>query len=108
MEYRKVTAIVRGELLEKVERRLQDIGVHGISVTHVKGYGEYADFYSSDWNIVRAKIEIFTDKDQAEEIAAAILDSAHTGLPGDGIVTVMPVEKIFITRSRAEPGPGEI
>lgn len=108
MTYRKVTAIVRSQLLETVERRLQDIGVHAISVSHVKGYGEYADFYSSDWNVIRAKIEIFTDPEQAEKIVAAILDSGHTGAPGDGIVAIQPVENLVLIRSRAGPLPGEI
>lgn len=108
MEYRKITAIIRRNLLEEVERRLQDIGVRGISVTHVKGYGEYADFYSSDWNVLRARIEVFARKDRAEEIATAMLDGAHTGLPGDGVIAVLPVEKVLVVRTRAEPGPGEI
>ena len=43
-DYCKVTAIIRCEVLEKVEQRLQELGVSGISVTRVKGYGDYANF----------------------------------------------------------------
>ena len=46
MELRKVTAIIRSSVLEEVEERLRGIGVRGISVTKVKGFGEYANFYS--------------------------------------------------------------
>ena len=41
MKLRKITAIIRRDLLEKVERQLQNIGAKGISVTEVKGYGQY-------------------------------------------------------------------
>ncbi|VAW89510.1 hypothetical protein MNBD_GAMMA17-635, partial [hydrothermal vent metagenome] len=59
MDYRKITAIIRRDVLEKVEQKLQAMGVQGISVTRVKGYGEYADFYSRDWMVSHARIEIF-------------------------------------------------
>ncbi len=69
MNYRKITAIIQRDVLEKVEKRLQDLGVSGISVTKVKGYGEYVDFYSSDWMVSHARIEIFTKEKNAETIA---------------------------------------
>ena len=59
MDYRKVTAIIRRDVLEKVELKLQEMGVRGISVTRVKGYGEYLDFYFRDWLVSLARIEIF-------------------------------------------------
>lgn len=49
MEFRKITAIVRTFRLEKVEERLRQIGVRGISVSNVKGYGEHANFLARDW-----------------------------------------------------------
>ncbi len=60
MELRKVTAVIRGEALEKVERQLQEMGVEGISVTRVKRYGESANFSTNDWLVSHARIEIFT------------------------------------------------
>lgn len=108
MELRKVTAIIRSEALENVEKRLQEVGVKGISVTRVKGYGEYADFFARDWLVTHVRIEIFTEKAKAEEVAAAIMGTAHTGLPGDGIVVILPVEKIFRIRSQSEVRPDEV
>lgn len=52
-------------------------------------------------------MEIFTRKDEAEAIATAILDTAHTGLPGDGIVAVIPTEKFYLIRTRAQATPSE-
>ena len=101
MEFRKINAIIRTNLLEKVERRLQKIGVDGITVTRVKGYGEYANFFTRDWLTTNARIEIFAAKDEVDSIVAAIGESAHTGLAGDGFVAVLPVEKIFTIRTQS-------
>jgi len=107
MNYRKVTAIIRRDVLEKVEQKLQDMGVRGISVTKVKGYGEYANFYSNDWMVSHARIEIFTDESQADTIARSIMETAHVGLEGDGIVAVLPVERLYRIRTQAEMSPDE-
>lgn len=101
MEYRKVTAIFNVDRLEQVEKRLQAIGVRGLSVSRVKGYGEYADFYSPDWLSDHARVEIFTRRDKAESIAEAIMEAAHTGTAGDGIVSVLPVEQVYRIRTQS-------
>lgn len=98
-DYCKVTAIIRSEVLEKVERRLQELGVHGLSVMQVKGCGEYTDFYSDDCMTTHARIEIFISAQRAEIIAQAIMDAAHTGIEGDGIVAVLPVNQVYRIRS---------
>jgi len=108
MNYRKVTATIRSDVLEKVERELQDSGVRGISVTKVKGYGEYANFYSRDWLVSHARIEIFTDESQVDTIVQSIIKAAHVGLEGDGIVAVLPVEKLYRIRTRSEVSVDEI
>jgi len=108
MNYRKVTAIIRREVLEKVEKKLQKSGVQGVSVTRVKGYGEYTDFYSKDWMVSHARIEIFTHQSKADVIAQAIMEAAHTGVEGDGIVAVLPVEKLYRIRTRSEAAIDDI
>jgi nitrogen regulatory protein P-II 1 len=95
----KVTAIVRASVLEKVEQRLRDLRVPGISVTRVKGYGEYKNFYTRDLLDEHARIEIFLPADQTDDIARAIVEVARTGYPGDGIVVVLPVESIYHVRT---------
>ena len=108
MAYKKITAIIRPEALEKVEQALQDLGVPRITITHAKGYGDYADLYVRDWTVEHARIEIFTTEERATEIIRSIVDCAHTGLAGDGIVAVLPVDKIIRIRTRAEAGPDEV
>lgn len=62
MELRKVTAIIRSSSLQQVEERLQAMNVKGMSVSNVKGYGEYANFFTHDWQVTHSRIEIFTEK----------------------------------------------
>ncbi len=98
-EFRKVTAIVRASVLERVERRLHDQCVPGLSVTKVKGYGEYANFFARDWLVEHVRIEIFVTRERAEAIAQTIVTAARTGDPGDGIVAVLPVEALYHVRT---------
>lgn len=108
MEFRKVTALIRSSVLEDVEKRLQDLGIKGVSVSRVKGYGEYANLSRSDWMVTHLKLEIFTEKAQADEIATAIMDTAHRGIAGDGIVAILPVEKLYRIRTKSEIKEEEI
>ncbi len=107
-EYRQVIAILRMDKLERVEKALQDIRVSGVSVTQVKGYGEYKDFFEGDWLADYARLEIFTGAERARQIVDAILAAASTGTTGDGIVSVLPVERVWRIRSRAPAPPEEL
>ena len=100
-----IVAIVRSDVLEALEERLQHAGVRGLSVTKVKGIGEYANFFTRDRFSEHAKIEIFVDESRVEAIVKVIIDAAHTGDLGDGIVTVLPVEKFYRIRTRSEGLP---
>jgi nitrogen regulatory protein P-II 1 len=95
-----VTAIIRESVLETVEKRLRELRVPGISVTRVKGYGEYRNFFAPNVLDVHARIETFVPGDHADEIARAIVEAACTGAPGDGIVVVLPVESIYRIRNK--------
>ncbi len=100
MKFRKITAIIRSDKLEAVENCLKKAGVPGVSVSKVKGFGEYANFYESDWLSTHTHIEVFIGEARAHEIAEAILDVAHTGIEGDGIVAVQPVESVYHIRTK--------
>ncbi|MDD2335802.1 MAG: P-II family nitrogen regulator [Geobacteraceae bacterium] len=108
MELKKVVAIIRTAELEKVEGRLVDMRVRGISVTKVKGFGEFANFFDPDWMVTHSRIEIFTEEARVDEIASAIMEVAHTGMKGDGIVAVIPVEKLYRIRTMSEITPEEL
>ena len=102
-----ILTLIRRDKLEPVEKKLQDIGVERINVSKVKGYGEYHNFFARDWMVEEVRLEIFTRKNEVEIITAALMDAAHTGLPGDGIVAVVPIEKFFLIRTRFEATPDE-
>jgi nitrogen regulatory protein P-II 1 len=108
MELKKITAIIRSRLLEDVEERLKKIGVKGLTVTRVKGYGESKSIWADDWLGTHARIEIFAKKTKADQITSAIMEVAHTGGPGDGIICILPVEKILRIRTKSEIRPNEI
>lgn len=105
MGLRKVVAIIRNDALEKVEARLVDLRVKGISVTKVKGYGEYANFFKPDWMVTHSRVEIFIEEAKADQIATAIMEVAHTGMEGDGIVAILPVLKLYRIRTKTEVLP---
>ncbi len=100
MSFKKITAIIRTSVLSAVEEALKDVGVPGVSVSQIKGYGEYSDFYAKDWMVTNSRVEVFIDTECAEAVAQAIMDAAHTGLEGDGIVVITPVEKIYHIRTK--------
>ena len=102
MEIKKIVAIVRTDALKDVEDRLRAIGAPGITVDRVKGFGESANFFTPDWMSAYARVEVFTDVVQTQEIVDAIIQAAHTGTGGDGIVSVLPVERLYRIRDRRE------
>ena len=100
-----VIAIIRRDRLEHTERALRELGVTGISVSKVKGYGEYHNFFTADWMVENIRLEIFTRKDKVDAITATIMKTAHTGTPGDGVVVVYPIERFFNIYHRSEATP---
>lgn len=93
MEIVLVVAIIRRASLEAAERGLREMGVRGITVTRVKGYGEYADFLASDHLVEQVKIEAFAPRDRAELIANAILQATGSGV--DEVAAILPVDIVF-------------
>lgn len=104
MKFRKVTAIIRPERLEAVEHRLRQLGVPGVSVSKVKGFGEYSNFFESDWMCSHLRVEVFVGEFRADETVEGIMEAAWTGLEGDGMVAVSPVESVFHVRSKKRCG----
>lgn len=108
MEFRKIDAIIKTFVLKDVEKRLREMGVNGITVTQVKGFGEERALLREDLLVSHSRIEIFTVKTKAEKIANAIMEVAYTGNPGDGIVCILPVEKVFRIRTKSESTLDEV
>ncbi len=107
MNIKLITAIFPRDRLEAVEEKLRRIGVERVDVSKVRGYGEYRNFYARDWMVEEIRLDIFTRANEVPSIAAAIMDAAHTGEPGDGIVAVVPIEKFYLIRTRSEAAVDE-
>ena len=105
MDARLIVANIRSDKLQEVEKKLERMGVERLNVSKVKGFGEYHNFYASNWMTNEVRVEIFTKKEEVEAIAAAIMDAAHTGVPGDGVIAVIPIETLYLIRTRSEATP---
>ena len=106
---RMVVAVVRPERLQAVKDGLRDIGVYGMTITHVTGRGKQkglvfttrvGEFIVDE--IEKVKLEIVVDDGQVDNVVANIRQNAETGHPGDGRIFIMPVLESI--RIRSEPG----
>lgn len=102
MDIKMIIAIFPNDKLEAVEEQLKHTGVERVNVSKVKGYGEYRNFFAPDWMVEEVRIEIFTRQDKVQAVTEAIMNAAHTGMAGDGVIAVVPVENLFLIRTRAE------
>jgi nitrogen regulatory protein P-II 1 len=102
MNFRKVTAIFPHLDLDKVEKALIGLGVSGMTVAKTRGFGEYRNYYARDSMSDCVRVEIFTEADQANEIAKTIARTVHQGLNSDGIIAVLPVEELLHIREFTE------
>lgn len=105
MSIQKVNAIVRVSALEAIEQTLKDAGVGGLTISRVRGFGAYRNFFRGDWTHRYAQVEIFTAR--ARTIADLIVDAAHTGQTGDGIVAIEPVDSLIRIRDRTSVSDNE-
>jgi nitrogen regulatory protein P-II 1 len=101
-----VTAIVKPFVLEDVKGALEQLGVLGMTVSEVQGYGRQKGHtevyrgaeYSVDF-VPKVKIEVVADDAVAEKVVDAVVESARTGKIGDGKVWVSPVETLVRVRT---------
>lgn len=94
-----VVAITRSDALEAVENKMRAVGVRGITVTRVRGWGEYANLVSEDHKVAGLKVEVFVDAHKARQVTDALLETCHYDCPGDGVVAVLPVQEFLSART---------
>jgi len=104
MKYRKITAVIRRNTLKRLVKNLKEIGVRGMTVSRVEGFGEHAELYAGDRLVPGAKIEIYVTENMVEEISRVIVAIAHTGRSGDGILAIHPVEELCQIQAQEVPG----
>jgi nitrogen regulatory protein P-II 1 len=103
---KKVEAIIKPFKLDEVKESLSEIGVHGMTVTEVKGFGRTGgkkEVYRGSAYVVdfvpKVKIEIIVADDNVREVIATIGEAAKTGRIGDGKIFVTPVDEVIRIRT---------
>ena len=111
---KKIEAIIKPFKLEEVKEALTESGVHGMTVSEVKGFGRqkgHTEIYrGSEYTVdflPKVKIEIIVDDDQADSVAEVIVKSANTGKIGDGKVFISGVDQAIRIRT-GETGPSAV
>jgi nitrogen regulatory protein P-II 1 len=104
---RKVEAIIKPFKLEDVKEALNAVGVQGITVTEVKGFGRqkgHTELYRGAEYVVdflpKVKLEVVVRDDLVDRVVTAIADAAKTGRIGDGKIFVLPVGDALRIRTR--------
>ena len=101
-----VTAIIKPFVLEDVKGALEQIGVLGMTVSEVQGYGRQKGHtevyrgaeYSVDF-VPKVRVEVVADDTLADKVVDAVVESARTGKIGDGKVWVTPVDSVIRVRT---------
>jgi len=110
-QMKMIYAIIKPFKLEDVRNALSDIGIQGLTVTEVKGFGRqkgHTELYrGAEYQveyIPKIKLEIAVDDDQVDPVIDAVTQSANTGKIGDGKIFVLPLENAIRIRTN-ESGP---
>ncbi|MCX7891893.1 MAG: P-II family nitrogen regulator [Burkholderiales bacterium] len=103
---KKIEAVIKPFKLDEVRESLATVGVSGLTVTDVKGFGRqkgHTELYRGAEYVVdflpKVKVEVVVPEDLVEQAIEAIVKAARTGKIGDGKIFVMPVEHVVRIRT---------
>lgn len=106
---KKITAIIKPFKLDDVREALSEIGINGMTVIEVKGFGRqkgHTELYRGAEYMVdflpKVKLELVVADDIQDQVVDAILETAHTGKIGDGKIFVEAVERVIRIRTGEE------
>ena len=103
---KQIVAIIKPFKLDEVREALADVGVHGLTVTEVKGFGRqkgHTELYRGAEYVVdflpKLKIEAVVSDDVLEQVVDAVREAAYTGKIGDGKISIFDVEQVIRIRT---------
>jgi nitrogen regulatory protein PII len=102
MEFKRVIAIIPSTALGPLEARLRTLQVSEMTVSRVKGYGQYKNLFKDDWMSELTKLEIFTEASKVDSVVDAMLEVERGDSPSAGVVAVIPVERLLYLGTGAE------
>lgn len=95
MMIKRITTIVPTDCLEHFERCLRAVGVPGMTIDNVKGFGEHANYFSNDLLISNARIEVYIGEARCDEIVDAIQRFASELHPTAGILVIESIDRLI-------------
>lgn len=95
MSYSKVVMILNISDYELISDEIDKLNIPGISVSHVKGFGDYVNEFNPLGLSESLKIEIYTSSEQGENIAGLLSELANKMTDGGGVVAIEPVAKLM-------------
>jgi nitrogen regulatory protein P-II 1 len=114
MAMKRIDAIIKPFKLDEVKDRLTAIGVQGLTVSEVKGFGRqkgHSELYRGAEYVVdflpKVQLSVLVPDERVAEIVEAIVDGARTGRIGDGKIFISPVEEVVRIRT-GERGPAAV
>jgi nitrogen regulatory protein P-II 1 len=103
---KKIEAIIKPFKLDDVKHALGEIGIEGMTVSEVRGFGRqkgHSELYRGAEYVVefhpKVKLELLVTDDQAEKVAVALCESAGTGKIGDGKIFIYPADDVIRIRT---------
>tara|TARA_B100001105_G_scaffold201585_1_gene165278 strand:- start:3228 stop:3620 length:393 start_codon:yes stop_codon:yes gene_type:complete len=90
MAFKYVIAILQPEVIAALEAQLSRVGVGGITLTRVKSFGDYKNFFSRDWATDHTKAELFVDEARVGALLDVLREVTNSAAPG--VVAVLPVD----------------
>ncbi len=103
---KKVEAVIKPFKLDDVKDALNEIGIHGLTMTEVKGFGQqkgHTELYRGAEYVVdflpKVKVEVVVPEEMVDDAVEAIMKAARTGKIGDGKIFVLPVEQTIRIRT---------
>ncbi|MBS4067250.1 MAG: P-II family nitrogen regulator [Sulfurimonas sp.] len=103
---KRVEAVIKPFKLEDVKDALAEIGITGMTVSEVKGYGRqkgHSELYRGAEYVVdflpKIKMEMVVDDESVEQVVSTIVEAARTGKIGDGKIFVSDIEKVIRIRT---------
>jgi nitrogen regulatory protein PII len=106
---KKIEAIIKPFKLDDVKDALNEIGITGMTISEVKGYGRqkgHTEIYRGAEYVVdfipKVKVEIVVAADQVDEVVDKVRVAANTGKIGDGKIFVLPIERVVRVRTGEE------